>query len=467
MQRVVEAFAVVFLLVVGVIGGYLFWTRSGTTPDPIEQIKREHEQRQQQVAAARAAATSPFPAIPAVHHTGDPLILFKPVVAPQPPATALPSGVQVRHLNTQAQKFRISPDGHWGMSFESGQGRDLRGAVWNLDTGKLQRFLSAELDKGTTPYAGRDEANFGASVELPSLMLLAFSPNGQRFAAMHSKLQGEDIPVLFVWDVASGKLLCRYEEPTASGTVFLWPNDDTLIFQAEGALIRLNVDTLEADLLRPATFSNYISWCGVAGDRLLIASSEAMATLSLTTKQYRRFPEPPSNLPSPANLSADGKDQAALLQALQRTMNAERNNKSTLLHAQVAISADGKQLVAWRQIGDPDVWDLDTMQPRERAPQEGKERVHRSFLGEAVMGLQPVHGPNSVQFLEVASDQVVTTLRVPFRATKLQGISANATRLVIPTDQQTSLVVDLPEGLPPGTFDLADAIGDNKLPSTR
>jgi hypothetical protein len=76
-------------------------------------------------------------------------------------------------------------------------------------------------------------------------------------------------------------------------------------------------------------------------------------------------------------------------------------------------------------------------------------------------------GNRLVQLFEATSNKVFATLHVPLNRIEVHGISATRDRLVLPTDQRTSLVIDFPGGLPAGTIDLGPLLTAEALPSTR
>ena len=62
----------------------------------------------------------------------------------------------------------VTKDGRQAVIYEGPHGGDKRLALWDLEKGRLVRFLSAEKGKGTKEYDGDDDADFGAGSTSPA-----------------------------------------------------------------------------------------------------------------------------------------------------------------------------------------------------------------------------------------------------------------------------------------------------------
>lgn len=467
-QRILEVFAVLAVLSAAVIIGLMVWSNAEqhreANLDPHQKLLRQQE------AIKKALTPEAGPKIPATPTPGDNLILTRNTAsasaAPgKSPVQPLPAGVRIKHLCTNANQLDVSPDGKWGVAVEPAENNGQRAAVWNLAEGKLVRYLSAEPGKGTSPYAGKKDANFGAKTGLPLFSSTAFSPSGQRFAAVHNTIGPPGMSSIYAWDVATGKLLCHYEELDSFGRLFLFATEDHLITSFEESIMRLDVNTGEADLLGPPMERSMVTAGAMHDDLVALAGTGGITTITLSTKELSSYPAQAEPLQLPAGLSEAGAQALAKLKAMGIRLSRDHSAANYL---GVTFSPDGKRLIAWQSSGVLDAWDVESKEQQDSmtagAPHAGIE----SHLVASRAGLLG-HGDASdrVQFTDLTSGKTVTTFRAPFRMVALYGLSSTADRIALRTDQRTALVIDFPSGLPAGTYDLAEAIGEGKLPATR
>jgi hypothetical protein len=258
----------------------MVWNNQRVKPDALQQKQEEAES---QAAGAQSGAESSRP------KAGDELRLNLAGVS-KIEATAWPSSARLRHLCTNSTALAMSQEGRLAVASElTHAGRRL--AVWNLDEGKLVRYLSAELDKSTRPYAGQDDADFGAKIDHAQLTRVALSPSGRRCAAMvnASPVPGS-VSVIYAWDLASGKMICHYEEPHGFGSLFLMADDQHVVTSCRRMIVRLNVDTGQADLLRGPDDRTSITAGTVHNGTLALAGTYGVATISLNGREYTGYP---------------------------------------------------------------------------------------------------------------------------------------------------------------------------------
>lgn len=277
-QRIVEGVAVVLAAValvplVVALGGR-FWPKAApqaNTPQqaaPAAQPVSAEPIRQQVDSVEKLPAT--YPGITEVVLETN----STPVHSELPAATAAAlQGIGVRHLNAFSKgEVRLSPDARLAIVDETTPANTHRLAVWDLEIGKLLRFLASQ-DEPTKPYQGKENADFGAHVDFEEFRAFDFSPSGKRFAARQGSWASKTDLAVFAWDAASGRLLSRYAEHAEAYDIFLFPHDDyvvmnvacgqrdiavrlqpetvTVVRSADVALVRVDVNRGEGELLTP------------------------------------------------------------------------------------------------------------------------------------------------------------------------------------------------------------------------
>lgn len=413
--------------------------------DSVDKLPATYPAIAELVLATDAPAASPFPGVQ---------LPDLPAVEP-----AALQGVGMKHLNAYISgELRLSPvDADLAVVEEFTPAGTYRLAVWDLKAGKLLRFLSSETGKAPRPYQGKENADFGAKIDLRRSHRLAFAPSGKRFAARQAS-SADETYAAYAWDVATGKLLSRYEEPAYPYDLFLFPHDDYLVIsQVAGnmdaggyigdstvrkrtddrALVRLDVNQGEAELLGPVGVGvHHVGQGAHRAGLVAFLSPQELHTIDVVTRQHLH------GLP----LTEDNRFEYVLMWC----------------------AADGASAYGMRSNGKLDVWDLGTREFKQ-SQQLKQGRNILPVLPAPAAGLVVLHEgqDRDVGVFDVASGKLVSILQLPFRGGRVRAISSDARRLVVSTDQFSLLVVDFPNGLPAGKIDLGAVVGKAKLPATR
>lgn len=351
--------------------------------------------------------------------------------------------VVVRHLNARVgndlKGFLLSPDGSRGVVVETTPASTTRFAVWDLDQGKLLRFLGAEPGKSVQPYSGRENAEFGATVDFSGTGEYAISPSGRRFAARMQAFLPDRMRVIYAWELETGKLLTRYEEPQGVGLDFMFSDEDHVVHavatsELQAALVRLNVVTGSTDLLTPV--SQFLGFHTAA------VHDESLAWIS-------------ENIP-----------QVLATNTREMTLFQPLDGEAPFRYSDLWFSADGDLLFGCTN-ERLDTWNVAAGNRSGTLPWPDVAKNRRSLLPAPEVGRVAISKQEpEIVVLDVATGEVATTIYLPFRGGFLRGNTSNARRLVVSTDQQSLLIVDFTAGLPAGKVKLAEYL-TAKLPATR
>jgi WD40 repeat protein len=439
-------------------------------PAAIQTAGQKEQQPGDQPGRSPAAPKpSPVPVRPAVDSVAKlpssyPTIADVVVDKTPAPESPLPAAspetlqsVRVRHLNafTTGEIELLPPDGRLAVIDELTPATTHRLAVWDLEAGKLLRFLAGE-QKPTKPFAGQENADFGAKVDFESFSALTSSPSGKRLAARKGSGAVKEDVTIYAWEVGSGRLLCTYSEPAEQVyDILLFPHDDYLVVNTtagqseeigaftlgkfhvnrdvDEALVRIDVNSGEAELLTPIGAGTR-GGRGACRDGLIafVASTAQMCTVDVLKRE--------------------------------QLSGAIPNNPLETSYARLWLAPDKSKLYCFG--GKIDIWDLQAMQKIQTFK---LKNVGTSALPAVDAGLVAVHqrSRRGVDVIDFTTGKLVSVLQVPFTYARIAAISSDARRLLVVTDQTSVLVVDFDKGLPPGTIDLAKILARSKLPGTR
>jgi hypothetical protein len=398
----------------------------------------------------------------------------------------------VLHLNAYlGGSVRLSADARTAVVLEATPANTMRLAVWNVDSGKLVRFLSSEANKPSLPYQGKENADFGAKVDFKGLDSPMLSPSGRTFAARSKESQGM---ATYAWDVESGKLLSRFVETADVNGLFHLPHDDYVVMNVtvgerevrdansgrnvgvpEDVLERVHLRRSESDLLAPIGLSGQQA-VSLGGQMYFLGQTE-LHKVNVETREHWRGE---SLAPSVMTHSLQGV-------VVQRSVPQRYSN-----YADFWLSTDATQVYGCTTNGQIDIWDAATLasqpsfklSPRQPAsnpviamPQAGLVAMQMQSGAQPQVTMQLQSGTqtqiasqpayNDVDVFDLATKQLVTAIRLPFKNGRLQAISSDGKRWLISTDQTSLLVVDFPDSLPAGLIDLGALLTKTNPSATR
>jgi WD40 repeat protein len=322
---------------------------------------------------------------------------------------------------------------------------NMRGGIWNLSTGKLERYLSEQVGKGTEPYAGREDADFGAEIDGKSVAkTVVFSPHGSRVAALRKVTDGNEYYSVSVWDVATGELLSESHDVNHVSHI-AFPHEDYLVIDTNlgnlSSLIRVHVPSGASSLVMPR---------------------------DIRAAFY------------PANASHEGKllfiDRIGLNildpQAGELVVKPDLvGGKSSFQLC--SVEPDGKSMITCTAQADHiEHWDLTSGKrsgPQPLIPPPAKVRGPSPTLFAAsearLLVVQTAQG--AISFYNCDTAQLTSTSQAPFQGGRLVAISSNGRRLVLKSDQNTLLIVEWLDKLPEGHIDLHRLLDGKNLPDVR
>jgi WD40 repeat protein len=189
--------------------------------------------------------------------------------------------IKVRILDTKGRISRnscfISSDGSHAVIGEGGFRGSTRFGLWNLDTGKLVRYLSAEVGKGTATYAGNDEADFGARIQLESpVTTVSISMDGKLAVGLGRRVH--------VWELATGKLVRELENRGHPPRSLRFIDDKRIVapFKASTGIELIDAASGERKtLLEGARYASYGG--SLLDDDLTFVSASEIYSLSTET----------------------------------------------------------------------------------------------------------------------------------------------------------------------------------------
>jgi hypothetical protein len=474
-QRIVEGIALVLVAMIAVSAAVVVASRylprqAGKPQTPTKKEAAGPQPQRERVESVDKLPVT-YPAITELVMVTDP-----PPAPPDGLAAAEPAAlaqVKVRHLNayTEWTKMQLSP-GSASMAIvqERTPAGTIRLAVWDLESGKLLRFLSGEVGKTPRPYQGKENADFGAKVDLEEFQRLAFSPSGKRLAARQGTANSSDQLSAYIWDISSGKLLSRFDEAARPMELFNFAHEDHLVLgiyhgstsevgarredlmlvearHPDRALLRIVASTGEAELLVPIGIDAMdYGVNAVREGKIAFRGLKELHSIDITTRQHLH-----------GEMQAEA-TSLGLSQVLKRVM---------------WFAPDGAKVYGCTPQGGLETWDVATCQPLNSLQLAGLKGTE-PLLPAPEAGLVLLHEARSrnVHVFDVATGNRRSVVQLPFalkpfQAGRIQAISSDARRLLVSTDQLSLLVIDFPQGLPRGTIDLAKLLGKSKLPATR
>jgi WD40 repeat protein len=351
------------------------------------------------------------------------------LLAQEKPAQA----IKVRLLDAKAQVDRhncfLADDGKLALIVEGDPGQKARFGLWNVSTGKLLRFLSAEKGKGTAAYAGGDTAEFGAATHFDELpQTVSFSTDGELVVALSRPVR--------VWETASGKLLHELENRGHHHHTFRFVNERHIPAKFQGGTGIELIDALTGErktLLEPTNYESYGG--GAHGDDFTLVTAFDIYSLSLKTgKRTRRAVPPPGG--------------------------------SNYAPSATWYNRDGSRFLIQRE-GRIEVWDTTTWTKLGDASylEDNKSYDIRGIARSA--SLLALGQPGNVELWDALAGGLRTMMLLPSERTQLCAISSDASRMVISREGPGALVVEF-DGTPQaGAVDIAEQLRTSKPEPTR
>ena len=446
-QWILEAIAVAAVIAVGVLVTLSIGNRFRPKPPIVTRLPDPPTRTPQTDFTPNRPAVMSVAKLPAHYPELEQVAL---AAATPPPRAELPAyeaealaQIRVRHWSTFSRSaFYFLPGHDLAVVEERTPASTYRLAIWDLQRGKIVRFLSAEPGQGTQPYRGAENTNFGVPVDFQTFHDYAVSPSGKRFAARRSLQESGGTTEISVWEIATGKLLLRYQDQDGFDSLFLFPSDDYVVVNAsfglqESALLRIAVNSGHAELLGAIQSGSPIRVGTVASEgQLLLGTHNVLQRIDVGTRR--------------------------------REVGESLSGQNPQGYWALWITPDGAQAIGFMYgLSRLDTWDLATLrrvgtEKLNLASGIGSNRV----LVAAAAGRIALEGLNrDVEFYDSTSGELETILRLPFTHGSLKAITPDGRRLAIGTDQSSTLIVDLPEGLSRGMLSLSDLLG-KKLAAT-
>ena len=387
-------------------------------------------------AAPRASATPvPSASPPAM-----------PVQASAPAIKALDARITAKMLDLRTSPSRSqnfwSPSASFAAVVETNDGLLFKLALWDLDAGKLVRYLSASEGEGTKPYEGKDDADFGAAVSFSEMRIerIFFSPDN-KYVVGHVSLAGATRPPgdhtqqVLIWEVASGRLARTLNLGNLHSGNFFFIDPvhfvTKVMTSSSVSLDLVDVRTGKSEHLMPP--NNFEMYCSNSRNGLIpMLTPAAIATLNISTKAVVPFP------PNPPEAS-----QAAV--------------------QQLWFSRDGRQLFV-RRGNHVDIWNPRTRQfVRSTAIQPPEARMNMLQIAEdAVLIARDNWEASKLEFYDLVQGEVQLSIDTGRQYRALLGISPDARRIGLIGEGNLVLLLDFPGGLPKGTVNISQLLERTK-----
>jgi WD40 repeat protein len=341
--------------------------------------------------------------------------------------------VKVRLLDVRAyvgqHNCHLSDDGKFALIVEGDPGQKSRYSLWDLTTGRLVRFLSAEKCKATAAYAGDDAADFGAGIEFDQRPdTVSFSTDGKLVVGLARPVR--------VWEVATGKLLHELEHRGHHPHTFRFIDQQHIAAKFQGGtgieLIDARAGTRKT-LLEPTNYESYGG--GVHGDDFTLVSVFEIYSLSLKTgRRTRRAAIPAGN--------------------------------SNFAPSATWYNRDGSRFLIQRE-GRIEVWDTATW-TKQGDTSYAEDNKSFDIKGIARSASLLAFGqPGTLELWDALSGGMRTLILMPSDQSQLCAISADAGRMILSRERLGAVVVEF-DGTPEtGTVDLAARLDELKPMPTR
>lgn len=377
-----------------------------------------------------------------------------PIITPATVSFEVPpealAKIKIRILDVRcagnSRDFFLSENGQRAIAIETTAGGKQRYAVWNIEDGKVIRFLSANEGKETKPYEGNESADFGAEVEFPAndVRRFAFSSDGKIVAAL-TEPRGAGIPgvesrdEIVVWDGTTGKILRRITTTHHHHHTFFFLDEKRLIAKSmskAGVAIEL-IDATTGELAHLLKPDNFEMYAGAVFDKeaVFMAPGSRILTVDLEDREPTYYKAAPAE---------------ALNQAADRMW----------------FSQDGKWLYV-RKFRGVEVWDVARQSfARQWRLAEGNFDMLDVAAGANLMGVRR-QKDQQIDFIDVEQGTVRTTFSAPWERAELSGIARDAKRVVMPAGENRVAVFSFPDGLPPGELVVKPLLKDVDKKGTR
>lgn len=299
----------------------------------------------------------------------------------------------------------------------------LRYALWDFEQSKLLRFLSAEVDKGTKPYAGDDAADFGAEVNVRQPLSSAmFTPDKRLIVGLRHKFP-ENAEWL-VWEAETGKLLRTFTTAAVGHNMMPFLDNHRLLVKPIGARQRIPVSIVDIDAGKMETLiqthNSEVYGAVLHGEELIFTAVDKFSW-NLNTKAKVTFNPPP---PGTSRIAGS-------------PLWLGPNNHVYFQH--------GNTIETWDLQTRSFVRDCTVVPPT------------RSF---DILGGAPAANllarrrikERRLEFIDLEKSEVVSSIDLPFDRMDICAFSSDSKRLALATSDQppTILLLNFPDGLPRG-----------------
>jgi hypothetical protein len=333
--------------------------------------------------------------------------------------------------------FFMSDSGKLAVSVE-GTRDNARYALWDLDKGKLLRFLSAEEGKETKDYKGEEDADFGASVsfEFRMAMKFIFSPDG-KYAVGLTRIRvpppapaavpgGAAIKLTYetiVWDVTSGKRLRSIGTKNFHPYAFFFVDDKRLVAKAMGAggsgIELIDVESGEAEALMDGKGFEMYGSALTKGAVAFSGVSGGPVQIDLKSKEQTQFS------PAPEGVSKF---------AVERSW----------------FSKDGKSLFQ-KKGGAIELWDVESKSYRQQHQivEDGRSFELVGIAADENVVVRRLQNQRRLEFVSAAEGKILGGI-TGLKRMEMSGISKDGKRLALPTLDKKMFILDFPDGIPAG-----------------
>jgi hypothetical protein len=315
----------------------------------------------------------------------------------------------------------VSRDGRQAVICEGPHDGDKRLALWDLEQGRLVRFLSAEKGKGTKEYDGDDTADFGARIEQSGSQAFTFSTDG-KLAAINVN------EIVRIWELASGRLLHEVEVGRFHPHTFRFADERQIVGKINGGVVIQAIDAPTGEqrkLMGPVGYESYGGAVRV-GTFTLVSVGEVFS-LSLKTGERTRLADvsPTSQMaPSRTWYSQDGGKLFIQRSELVQVLDMAKREYTALFQV--------------------------------TAPQKGHDI--QALAEEA--GLLVISQPKQVELWDAELGAVRTTVIPPSRLGRIGGISADGSKLILAQDEPGAVLLDFGGPPPAGEINVPKLIAE-------
>jgi len=360
-------------------------------------------------------------------------------------APAAEPAFRARVLDTRSNgdlhDFFMSDDGQFAICVEPHTEETARYALWNLGEGKLVRYLATKEGDGTKAYDGVVEATAVETVFAQRrVRRIALAPDGGFIAALtiyydigpeHQKPREE----ILVWESSTGKLIQRLITGTGHHPhTFFFVDSNNIVTKAHSpdgiSLELIDVSTGVVDYLFKNVKTEMYAR-SVRKELIPYTASRSVFAINWKTKERVDYENAPSVPPGASSSGPRSSD----------TRHLWYSEDGGFLYARV-----GSHLLTW-----------DAHSTRFlRRNRLGAENL-LLVADEAGLVARRRPGKRTLELIDIETDNAVTTLMLPYHRVRLAGMSQDAKRLAVPTNDRKMLILDFPSASRIGVISIIDA----------